>query len=41
MKLLSCFALAFILVAGSPVYGRDEHVVTVEHSPPPDRATRD
>jgi hypothetical protein len=39
MKLLPCLALAFLtfalfLTAGSPLYGRDEHSVHVEHSQP-------
>ncbi len=39
MKLLPCLTLAFltlalVLMAGSPLYGRDEHVVQVEHSQP-------
>jgi hypothetical protein len=34
MKLLSCMILALVLTAGSPLYGRDEHSVQVEHSQP-------
>jgi hypothetical protein len=47
MKLLPCLApafvtlafitLALVLTAGSPMYGRDEHAVLVEHSQPPSR----
>jgi hypothetical protein len=47
MKILPCMALAFVtpafltlalvLTDGSPVCGRDEHTVLVEHSQPPAR----